>query len=298
MTNLMVQPQDIEIVKLNLPRRLKYLLRKRLFIVTLQYLLDTDYFDLINAKGIGEKGIHELEECVNRFGFTLKKERQTLQDIKNTKHTEGKKLLEEYGFSLRVCAPLYQNNVFTLEDLIRCGKEVYVLKGVGIKRGEAIWEKMQELHIPFPKYLTADEEISASLKEMNEESAVLRQQLEDKKFLLKKYQYVSQLKKNLLDEQQTLDSQLEEQKKPMYNLLIDGVGGVTYLYDASVSEGLDASNMMGFFLHRNGIKEFIAHIPVYKYYTLDEKHQVLEITNQQADFLYDQILAFVLKKQG
>ena len=70
MTNLMVQPQDIEIVKLNLPRRLKYLLRKRLFIVTLQYLLDTDYFDLINAKVIGEKGIHELEECVNRFGFT------------------------------------------------------------------------------------------------------------------------------------------------------------------------------------------------------------------------------------
>ena len=102
----------------------------------------------------------------------------------------------------------------------------------------------------------------------------------------------------MLDEQQTLDSQLEEQKKPMYNLLIDGVGGVTYLYDASVSEGLDASNMMGFFLHRNGIKEFIIHIPVYKYYTLDEKHQVLEITNQQADFLYDQILAFVLKKQG
>ena len=55
MTNLMVQPQDIEIVKLNLPRRLKYLLRKRLFIVTLQDLLDTNYFDLINAKGIGEK---------------------------------------------------------------------------------------------------------------------------------------------------------------------------------------------------------------------------------------------------
>ena len=70
------------------------------------------------------------------------------------------------------------------------------------------------------------------------------------------------------------------------------------MYDNTVSEGLDAKSMMGFLIHCNSIKELVAQIPIYKYYVLDAKEEILEITKEQAEFLYDQILGYVLKKQG
>lgn len=293
----MVNPSFIKISDLNLSKTLKHVLCKRLDLVTLQDLLNIDYSILINTRGIGRKKIEELTNCVESFGFTLLDYQKPLQDIKQEKKMQGAKLLEEWGFNLTLCSSLYKNNLFTLEDLIACGRNVYNLKGIGSKNGMAIWKKMQELDISFPKPLDVDEELFGSLEQLHKENDKIRQDLKEKRTVLKKYKYANQVKENLLREQAILNAQLKEQRQPLYSILIDGKGGVTYLYDNTVSDGLDASSMMGFLIHCNSTKELVNQIPISKYYVLDEKHQILEITRQQANFLYDQILEYVLKKQ-
>ena len=276
----MLNPNLIKIADLNLSKELKYVLCQRLALITLQDLLDIDYSVLLKTRKMGKKRMEELEKCVESFGVTLKGYPNSLQCMKEKKKSQGVKLLEEWGFSLRLCSPLYKNNIFTLEDLLACGKNVYSLKGIGVKNNLAIWKKMQELNIPFPKPFTAIEQLDKE----NDET----RKLKAKKTLLTKYKYANQLNKEFQ----------KEQKQPLYSILINGKGGVTYLYDNTVSEGLDAKSMMGFLIHCNSIKELVAQIPIYKYYVLDAKEEILEITKEQAEFLYDQILDYVLKKQG
>ena len=276
----MLNPNLIKIADLNLSKELKYVLCQRLALITLQDLLDIDYFVLLKTRKMGKKRMQESEKCVECFRVTLKGYPNSLQCMKEKKKSQGVKLLEEWGFSLRLCSPLYKNNIFTLEDLLACGKNVYSLKGIGVKNNLAIWKKMQELNIPFPKPFIAIEQLDKE----NDET----RKLKAKKTLLTKYQYANQLNKEFQ----------KEQKQPLYSILINGKGGVTYLYDNTVSEGLDAKSMMGFLIHCNSIKELVAQIPIYKYYVLDAKEEILEITKEQAEFLYDQILGYVLKKQG
>lgn len=285
----------IKISDLHFSSTLKTILFKELGLVTLEDLLNTDYSTLIHTKGIGKKRIEELNQSVTSMGYKLKNLQEVIEEFKSGKNGLEVKYLEELGFSLSIASPLYKNNIYTLEDLISCGKDVYRLRGIGVKKGKAIWQKMQELNIPFPKCF---DDLDQSLNQVNDENLHFKKSLEYKRCLLQKYKLANQLKSQLLEEQRSLDKQLEKERNSLYSLLIDGRGDVSYLYDNTDEPGLNASSMMGFLIHSNSIKEFVNQLPISKYYILGENQEIVEITKRQADFLYDQILEYNLRKNG
>ena len=77
----------------------------------------------------------------------------------------------------------------------------------------------------------------------------------------------------------------------MFNISI--TSSETWIY----KDGCDkASGIMGFLLHREGIKEIINSMPISKYYVEASKGNLEEITKDQAFMLYDMILEYNIEE--
>lgn len=76
----------------------------------------------------------------------------------------------------------------------------------------------------------------------------------------------------------------------MYNITISS--SATFIYRDSDNNNKDSSNLMGFLLHQEGIKEMIEALPISKYYVQITQGNSEEISKEQAFMLYDLILEY------
>lgn len=131
--------------------RTKDMLMSRLGIMTVGELRKLDYNDLEKVKGIGAVTIQEVLDFVHDCGFSLLNEEGPYSDLEKKIMASGKKTLSCYDFSKRLCQALYQNDIFTLDDLIQYGERAYTLDSLtGKLRGE-LRARLIDMNIILPK---------------------------------------------------------------------------------------------------------------------------------------------------
>lgn len=135
------------ISELPLSIELKGLLTQELGVYTFGDLLTTDYDKIINARNMKEDYIVELKKFIHGLGYLLKNEEPLLDEVLSFLKNNGKVLLEEVVCNPRIYMYLYQNHIYTLEDLKSYGKEVYNLDGFEILKKEELKKLLKELNI-------------------------------------------------------------------------------------------------------------------------------------------------------
>lgn len=132
--NLPDEIASIKIQDLDLSNRIKTYFKYNK-ITTLGQLLNTDYETIKGINKLGEVSLNELKNYIHRIGFTLLNEEEdisgVIQDfgVIQELREKGADLLENYGLSSKVCDPLYQHGIYTLEDVL-ASEEVFYVKGL------------------------------------------------------------------------------------------------------------------------------------------------------------------------
>ena len=112
----------------SLDSRIKNILM-RYDIFTLDDLIHYDYQKLRKIRGLGEGSLVEIKKYVHEFGNSILNENGPFSSMEVELHSLGRKVLSDYSLDKNVCQFLYQNNIFTLSDLIQTGTLVYQLEG-------------------------------------------------------------------------------------------------------------------------------------------------------------------------
>lgn len=112
----------------SLDSRIKNILT-RYDIFTVDDLIHYDYQKLGKIRGLGEGSLIEIKKYVHEFGNSILNENGPFSSKEDELHSLGRKVLSDYSLDKNVCQFLYQNNIFTLSDLIQTGTLVYQLDG-------------------------------------------------------------------------------------------------------------------------------------------------------------------------
>lgn len=199
---------------------------RKLGIYTLGDLLRVDYEILAKAWNMGERKLQDLKDYIHSLGYTLKGEKLSLEEIKKSIKAQGGNLLEEVIDESKIYLTLYRNGIYTLEDLINCGSEVYNIKGFGPNRQQLLKQKLKKLNI-----VLADKQVDCNLpdssaitmspdsiiEQAKKENILIRKSLKKKAALLLEYESLIEEKKALIAREAELDnlikSKLEQMKE-------------------------------------------------------------------------------------
>lgn len=153
-----IETSNVKITSLGLDGRITNKLRVYFGIKTLEELLELDYECLFRIRGLGEESILKLKECIHKFGYSFKNEKLTINEVKEEYRKQGKLLLEELGLASDVCIKLYRNNIYTLEELVQYGDDVYDLDKFGVACGNKLKAFLKVNNYDFSKreYLYGD----------------------------------------------------------------------------------------------------------------------------------------------
>ena len=102
-------------------------------IYTLNDLLNYEYKDLLNISGLGEVSILEIKNYVHSIGYNLKNEYELRIEIKDRLIKEDKKLIDEYISSKILCKRLNDEGIYTLDELIKNGVNVFNINDLTYK---------------------------------------------------------------------------------------------------------------------------------------------------------------------
>ena len=142
---------NIDIFSLNIPNAITSALYKFLRIKTLGELLTTNYEDIVNIRGLGEKNLEILKNHIHSLGYVLKGEQPSLNEIKAILKEQGEELLEETFGDAKLCSGLYKNGIYTIQELAEFGPDFQKLVGIGKVTALKILSKMEEKGISFNK---------------------------------------------------------------------------------------------------------------------------------------------------
>ncbi len=241
--NLLVAGDDLPeniantpIKDLELSNRIKNSLTKRMRITTLGQLLRTDYNYFLRAcrchSYLGELAIKEIKDFIHNLGYIFPNEYPSMKEITNAKKAKGIKLLEDYGFSTRLCGALYRNGIFTLEDLQAVGSVVEKLEGVGPIKVKELYEKLEKLQIGLedktpetvklanPKLVANGLEFAPTVEKMQElqqSNEEIRNRIAQKELLLKEYEEILREREDLLKKERELDDLIAKKLQELSN---------------------------------------------------------------------------------
>ena len=116
-------------------------------------ILTYDYEDFLKIRNFGEERLLELKKYIHSLGFSLKGEKIEVKEaIEECKKNNVIMVHEELGIKATMCSILYRNGIYTLDDFLSYGPEVFNLVGMGDMRIEAIQDAMLEKGISFSSY--------------------------------------------------------------------------------------------------------------------------------------------------
>lgn len=203
-----VDPSTIIIKEANeLPIQVKNVLHRAFCVETLEDVLKIEYETFRKARNMGEKYLEILKRYVHSQGYTLKGEKDTVEEIRAEKKRQGIKLLEEILEKPSLYLILYKNGIYTLEDLKAYGPKVYELTGYGPLRQKELKEILATIGIyleqPEPK--KEYNKIEILIEKQKTENESIKDRLTHKKALLEEYQELLAERERLLKEEQELD---------------------------------------------------------------------------------------------
>ena len=176
-------------------------------IYTLRELLDTEYNDIKKTKRLGEVGVEEIRNALKPFGFTLKNADQAWEVQREKRIEEGYQLLETYGWPKEIYSLLYQNGIFTLEDVENNLGKIETIKNYGPKRQYLLRQYLEKTKVlPEKNIKTADkkeEELGTEEMLIRENQRLFAENNEQRAKLEKKEKLIAEYYR-LLEEQEDL----------------------------------------------------------------------------------------------
>ena len=199
------------ISSLDIPKRIKRaLLSHRLMVLGDILLLEPK--EILNIKGIGEDLLIELRVSLNKLGFNIKNDKPTVNEMREKYKQENKTLLEEI-FSSRIYIILYKNNIYTIEDLLKKGNEVFNLPFFGELRKRELLNTMNQHNLKFETPINTNQNlIEEKIKVLSKNNEEIKKRIIEKEELLKEYDRLIKEQQLLLEKEQELDKLLEEKK--------------------------------------------------------------------------------------
>jgi len=204
-------------------------------------LLSYNADELLRIRQFGEDCLKEVKDYLKLFGYSLKDDAPTIDEVRQKLKAEGAHLLEEI-FSNKVYLVLYRNGIYTIEDLQNYGPEVNNLFGMGALRRRELAEKMTAYNIQFninakkieiptngetkedaPKAVVMPtEEVVAEAKREND---AIRARIEKKEALVAEYDRLLQERQELLAREQELDALIATKLKDMNDVKVGATHG-------------------------------------------------------------------------
>lgn len=193
-----------------LPIQVKNVLHRAFRAETLEDVLKIEYESFRRARNFGAKYLEILKKYVHSYGYELKGEKDTVEEIRAEKKRQGIRLLEEILIKPSLYLILYKNGIYTLEDLKSYGPKVFELTGYGPLRQKELKEILAEIGIyleqPQPK--KEHNNIEILIEKQKTENELIKERLTHKKSLLEEYQELLAERERLLKEEQELDQLL------------------------------------------------------------------------------------------
>jgi len=210
----------------------------RVFGDLLSYTAD----ELLRIRQFGEDSLKEVKDYLKLFGYTLKDDAPTIDEVRQKLKAEGAHLLEEI-FSNKVYLVLYRNGIYTIEDLQNYGPDVINLYGMGELRRRELAETMTAYNLQFninakkieiptnngetkentPKAVVMPtEEVVAEAKREND---AIRARIEKKEALVAEYDRLLQERQELLAREQELDALIATKLKDMNDVKVGATHG-------------------------------------------------------------------------
>lgn len=185
----------IPIKELALSPKLKHKLKSNLYINYLGKLLTTKWRVFNSYRfHLDDEDLIELKNYIHSLGYTIIDEEDTLTEIKRSK---GANLIEiSLGLSTKVANIMYRNNIFTIDDLIKYGPNIYKVFGMGeVKKNElasALKNKGITLGEMNEVKVTVKDEIltkpnEGTIAKLKQENKIIQRRIERKQALLDEY---------------------------------------------------------------------------------------------------------------
>lgn len=202
----------VKIAELPLNQRLINALRDN-NIIYLGDLLVTSYSQLTNLRRVGKTGVKELLAYVHTIGFTLIGERREADELIEDYKNAGIPLVGEVlGLSNSAAFPLYRAHIFTMDDFLTYGPNVFNLIGVGKTISQEIISAMEKQGITFRMEKpsnTFEEEISKSMViSENIKNEEIRKRIERKNELAEEFKRLLLEREELIRKERELDEKI------------------------------------------------------------------------------------------
>ncbi len=206
----------IPINNLDLSPHVKTTIAKNTCITYFGDLLTTDYEVILHMRNFGEGPLVELKNYIHSLGFSLPNEEITMREIKDSFKAKGIPMVgDTLELDTRTSALLYRNGIYTIDDLVKCGLDVYEIIGMGdVKRKKlatALQAKNIQLGAPVvlptgtPVAIRPTEE---NINKIREENLSISKRIDNKEKLLSEYDKLVAERNNLILREQKLDEEI------------------------------------------------------------------------------------------
>ena len=207
----------IKFEKLDISNSLKNALYKN-HCMCLGDLLVMDYKEIQKLRGIGETGLIEIKNYIHSLGFSFSNEELTVEEARESFKEKGILMIEEsLDLDPNVARLLYRNGIYTLQDLIKVGTEVYNLVGMGNVKKQALMQALQDKNITLKSTSILQKDAILSLKPSEaiinksiRENKKIKDRIDYKEKVLSKYEKTIKEREALIAKEKRLDEQIAQ----------------------------------------------------------------------------------------
>lgn len=212
----------IPIQNLQLSQSLKSTLARRGGIKFLGDLLTIDYDKIMKIRNMGESGMMELKVYLHSLGYSLQNEESTLREIEEDYKEKGITMIHEsLGLDAKTTGVLYRNNIYTVDDLMNFGPDVFELIGMGPVKKKKLQDAMSEKGISFGTdvviHAKAPLDVSSVVRptedivnRLKTENSSIKERIAKKEKLIAEYEKLLTERDTLIEREKKLDEEIEK----------------------------------------------------------------------------------------
>jgi len=217
-----IERKDVKDITLEgLPKNIRNAL-KRWGITSFKDLVACDYDNLGRIHHIGETGLTIIRNYVHEMGYRIPNEHLSTKEIKEALRLQNATLLEDIGFPAILYGTLNQNGIYTVENLVSYGPDVFSLYGMGDAKRELLAQEMREKGLSFKvsgthTFNIATEQVDNNLNSLyqktKKDNETIEARIAEKKALIEEYRALLESRKALLKTEQALDQEIASLKQ-------------------------------------------------------------------------------------
>lgn len=177
-------------------------------------IITSDYNDLLDVKGLGEKSLKELKQFIHNLGYKIKNEQDSVYEIKSKLNKDGIKTIDQdYKIDSSLIEVLFQNEIYTKADLLNIGIGAYFLPGMTTQKRGLLLEVVLKNNIKLDDLLSnedIDNTNKTVIKQLDNINIKIKEKIKYKESLLKRINQLKKEKIKLLKEEAIIDQKLKD----------------------------------------------------------------------------------------